>query len=463
MKRSILVLFTLPVLLNACVNSDPGSEISRIQISENGRFFIQEDGEPFFWLGDTGWLLFKKLDRDEIIRYLDNRQENGFNVIQVMVLHSVSDAINAYGDSALIDNNVARPRVTEGNDPDDPAEYDYWDHVDFVVKEAARRDIHVGMVLVWGSNVRAGHVAKDEARDYARFLANRYKDNPNIIWLNGGDTRGDENTEIWNIIGKTLHDHDPNHLVTFHPYGRTQSSMWFHDSTWLDFNMFQSGHRRYDQDDTALGYGEDSWRYVRTDYRKRPVKPTVDGEPSYEGIPEGLHNTTQPYWDAADARRYAHWGVFAGAAGHTYGHSAVMQMYMPSDEEPAYGAREYWCEAIDDTGAAQMQHLKNLMLSRPYPERVPDQSLVAGQNGEKYDYVIATRGKDYAFLYTYTGRNFTVNMGKIAGDRVKASWYDPRNGEISELGEYENAGEQEFNPPEEKQPGNDWVLVLDSI
>jgi hypothetical protein len=46
-----------------------------------------------------------------------------------------------------------------------------------------------------------------------------------------------------------------------HPFGRTQSSGWFHQENWLDFNMFQSGHRDYAQDinQADLRYGEDNW------------------------------------------------------------------------------------------------------------------------------------------------------------------------------------------------------------
>ena len=140
-----------------------------------------------------------------------------------------------------------------------------------------------------------------------------------------------------------------------------KSSMWFHQESWLDFNMFQSGHRRYDQDDTELNYGEDNWRYALDDYTQIPVKPTLDGEPSYEGIPQGLHDPSEPYWTDRDVRRYAYWSVFAGCCGFTYGHSGVMQFYKPEDEDPAYGARDYWYDAIHAPGAAQMMHLKNLM------------------------------------------------------------------------------------------------------
>ena len=239
--------------------------------------------------------------------------------------------------------------------------------------------------------------------------------------------------------------------------------MWFHEADWLDFNMFQSGHRRYDQDDTELGYGEDNWRYVQSDYRLTPVRPTLDGEPSYENIPEGLHDTTQPLWDDADVRRYAYWSVFSGACGFTYGHREVMQFFRPGTDNPAYGATLPWKEALEAPGASQLIHLKNLMDSIPLFQLVPDQSLVAGGQGDKYEYIAACRGDNFAFLYTYTGRVIDVAMGKIGGREVNAAWYDPRTGNIMEDGLYENTGTRVFDPPGDSEEGNDWVLVLRSL
>ena len=462
--KKLFVIISSVIFLFACTQKESTHKsMDLLKVSDNGHYLMDSEGNPFFWLGDTGWLLFTKLNRDEVKQYLDNREQKGFNVIQVMVLHSVS-AKNLYGDSALVNQDVATPLVTEGKSFENPEEYDYWDNVDYVINEAGKRGIYMGLVPVWGGNVKAGHVSVEQGKTYAEFLANRYKDVPNVVWLNGGDIFGSDSIAVWNSIGETLNQNDPNHLITFHPRGRTQSSMWFHNEDWLDFNMFQSGHRRYDQDDTELNYGEDNWRYVQTDWSLKPIKPTIDGEPSYEGIPEGLHDTTQPYWDDADARRYAYWAVFAGAAGHTYGDNAVMQFYSPTDKGAAYGAKEYWTEAINDPGAGQMVYLKKLMLSRPYFERVPDTTLVnSSTQGEKYNYEIATRGKDYAFVYTYNGKNIAINMGKIEGDQVKASWYDPRNGETSEIDTFANEGVHEFDPPGDVQDGNDWVLILDSV
>jgi len=458
------VLIVLTLVIGACSQRvQPEKKgLPALNVSENHRFLVDEKGNPFFWLGDTGWLIFTKLNREEADQYLTDRAAKGFNIIQVMVLHSLN-VKNVYGDSALINMNVATPLVTDGNSFEDTTQYDYWDNVDFVVDNAAEKGIYIGMVPVWGSNMKSGKVSQAHAVEYSSWLANRYKDRSNIIWLNGGDILGSDSINTWKAMGNTINEVDTTHLITFHPFGRKTSSIWFHDENWLDFNMFQSGHRRYDQDDSEWGFGQDNWKYVNNDYSKTPVKPTLDGEPSYEGIPQGLHDTLQPYWTSDDLRRYAYWSVFAGACGFTYGNNSVMQFNRRGDKNPAYGAKKYWTQAINDPGAGQMQFLKNLMLSRPFLERVPDQSLIEGENGLKYDYLVATRGNNYAMIYTYTGRNIPVQMGKIAGTKVKASWFKPTDGMTIAIGEFENTGTHEFNPPGEPAHGNDWVLILDSV
>jgi hypothetical protein len=200
--------------------------------------------------------------------------------------------------------------------------------------------------------------------------------------------------------------------------------------------MVQSGHRRYSQDTSKNEknhYGPDNWKYIDVDYKLTPIKPTIDGEASYEDIPQGLHDTKEPRWTASDIRRYGYWSVFAGAFGYTYGHNSVMQMYKKTDPLPAYGPRDEWNVAINADGAKQMIYLKNLMLSRSYFDRIPDQSVIA-KNGERYEYQVATKGKDYVMVYTYTGADMDLNMGKIDGQKVKATWYDPRNGKSIVIG-----------------------------
>ncbi len=455
----ILKLFSVCVLLvifAACQKQQ--KKLSQLKVSDNGRYLQTEDGKPFFWLGDTGWLMFSKLTREEADEYFTDRKNEGFNVIQVMVLHTIG-AKNIYGDSALINKNVAKPLVTEGSNFSDSVQYDFWDNVDYMVKSAEQKGLYMAMVPVWGNNVKDGYVSRDEAAVYAKWIANRYKDYSNIIWLNGGDTFGSDSTATWNIIGENLKAVDPNHLVTFHPRGRCSSTDWFKDAKWVDFHMIQSGHRRYDQDDTERAYGQDNWKYIEDDYKLAPKKPTIDGEPSYEGIPQGLHDVNQPFWNADDVRRYGYWSVFAGAFGYTYGHSAVMQFYNNKDKEPAYGAKLFWREALKEPGAQQMKFLKQLMLSYGYFDRVPAQNILAS-NGEKYDYKVATKGKNYAMVYTYNGSDIDIKMDELGFKAQNLLWFNPRTGVFKSVNQFEYKDFVSFDPPGEVKDGNDWVLVL---
>ncbi|HRN54909.1 MAG TPA: putative collagen-binding domain-containing protein, partial [Agriterribacter sp.] len=151
--------------------------------------------------------------------------------------------------------------------------------------------------------------------------------------------------------------------------------------------------------------------------------------------------------------------LFAGAHGHTYGCHDIWQMYSPY-REAVNGPHIYWQEAMDLPGANQMKYVKRLMLSRPFLERVPDQSLIVENNYAPSERIQATRGADYAFIYSAMGKPFTVNLNKISGAILNASWYNPRNGEIKKTESIHKKPQQKFIPPSSGY-GQDWILILD--
>lgn len=137
-----------------------------------------------------------------------------------------------------------------------------------------------------------------------------------------------------------------------------------------------------------------------------------------------------------------------------------MQFYTPGDSGISFFPKVKWQEGLKAPGAGQMQYLKKLVLSKSYFDRVPDQSMIV-DNGERYDKVIATRGKDYAMFYVYNGREFKIKLDRQKFYPGKASWFNPRNGEIKAINGYRAATVNEFDPPGEKENGNDWVLILE--
>lgn len=421
-----------------------------LKVSANGRYLVHADGTPFFYLGDTAWELFHRLDRGQVEKYLENRRAKGFTVIQAVVLAEL-DGLNT--------PNANGDRPFEQNDPRKPVEA-YFEHVDFVVETARKKGIYIGMLPTWGDKVTKawgkGPVifTNDNLGDaelYGRYLGKRYKDSPNIIWIMGGDRVADGVENVWRAMSRGITAGDGGrHLQTYHPQGGRTSAQWFHDEKWLDFNMLQSSHSRFDQDNYSM---------VRADYNRKPAKPCMDGEPRYEDHPVNW-KPANGWFEEFDVRQAAYWALFAGGFGHTYGCHDIWQMHAPG-RGPISSARNYWYDVLDLPGAWDMMHLRNLMESRPFVSRVPDQSIIEGDAGKGGEHIQATRGDGYAMVYLPYGQDVRVRLEKLGGRKVRAWWFDVRTGEAREIGLYENTDERRFDPPGAKKRGNDWVLVLD--
>ncbi len=429
----------------------------KLMVSENHRFLVFEDGTPFFYLGDTAWELFHRLSKADAEKYLENRREKGFTVIQAVALAELDglNVPNAEGDKPLIDNDPTKPNEK------------YFEHVDWVIKKAEEKGIFIGLLPTWGDkwNKKWGEgpeiFTPENAKTYGKFLGIRYKNTPNIIWILGGDrpVETDVHRQIIMQMALGLKEGDGgNHLVSFHPTGGSGSAQYFHNEPWLDFNMRQNGH--------SASYTE---RYYMTleDYNREPAKPVMDSEPIYEDHPINFDPDKNGHSVATEVRRPLYWDLFSGAFGHTYGHHSVWQMYSP-DKKPINRPLMPWYEAIDQPGAGQMIFGRMLMESRPFLTRIPDNSIIVTDNvpssvpGRGAYSFVATRDQQgtYAMVYVPVGRKFSVKMDVIKGKNVVAWWYNPRNGEAKQIGKYTNTGTQTFNTP---TPGEslDWILVLD--
>ena len=421
-----------------------------LKVSENMRFLVFADGKPFFYLGDTGWELFHRLNKADTEKYLENRRSKGFTVIQAVALAELDglNTPNMEGNEPLIDNNPLKPNEA------------YFAHVDWVIKKAEEKGIFIGLLPTWGDKVdkqwgKGPEIfTRDNAFLYGKWIGNRYKTFPNIIWINGGDRDGGgKNKEIWEAIGNGIKFVDQRHLMTFHPWGERSSSEWFQQSKWLDFNMCQTGH------------GQRSYaiykRIIARDYDLKPVKPCFDGEPRYEDHPVGWKPEILGWFDDADVRQAMYWDLFSGGFGHTYGCHPIWQMLSP-DHEPVGLARHNWYDVLDLPGAGDLVHARRLIESRPFLSRVPDQSLITTAYYPETDYVVATRGQGYAMVYIPTGWDVTVQLDRIGAKTIKAWWFDPRNGEAKSIGNFPGNGLKIFKTPTMGR-GNDWILVLDQV
>jgi len=473
-----LVITIAVICFLSCVSDHKKSGNKLLSISDNGRYIVNKEGKPFLYLGDTAWELFHKLDREEAVEYLANRAEKGFTVIQAVVLAELDGlrTPNALGELPLIDLDPTKPKEK------------YFEHVDFIVNKAEELGLFIGMLPTWGDkvpNVIGGEgpvvFTPENARIFGEFLGKRYKDKP-IIWILGGDRNVDNETAylIWKNMAEGLRAGDGGrHLISYHPRGVHSSSYWLHNEEWLDFNMYQTAHfHRYQK----------VYEHAMNDYSLSPVKPTVEAEPAYEDI--GMEFWTFEEWrndpevrnalfdsdnlvknreffkkgffTDYDVRVHAYWDLLSGACGYTYGNNAVWQMFKKGNKVVIPCLYD-WRESLDRPGANQIRHIRKLFEQRNFSTLVPDQSAIYGKNYKDDNHIRAAVASDASFLIAYMaqGQPVTIVMKKIEGPKLKAWWYDPRIGEASFIGEFDNERFQTFEPPS-TGVNNDWVLVLDN-
>ena len=429
-----------------------------LKVADNHRYLVRQDGSPFFYLGDTAWELFHRLNREEADFYLKRRAAQGFTVIQAVALAEFDglNTPNANGDKPLLNNDPTTP-----NDA-------YFNHVDYIVDKAAENGLAIGFLPTWGDKVfkstwGTGPVVfnSENARTYGRWLGNRYKNKGNIIWILGGDRNprdGSQDVAIWRAMAEGIEagiGRADKALMSYHPQPNSVqdggASKWFGNDAWFDFNMHQNGHCR----NTPV------YDNITTSYNRTPIRPTMDAEPIYEDHPVCFNVKDLGTSNAHDVRMYAYLDLFAGAHGHTYGCHDIWQMYSP-DRPSVNGPHVYWQEALELPGANQMTIVRRLMESRPLLDRIPDQSLIIENDYPPAERIQATRGKNYAFVYSTAGKPFTMKPGKISGRKLKTAWLNPRTGEMKDNGTTSNQAQQKFTPPTSGY-GQDWVLVIDGV
>jgi len=419
----------------------------KLKVSPDGRYFVDQEGKPFFYLGDTCWLLFQRPNREEVDEYLKDRATKGFTVIQAYVLRGLGQK-HPDGNSSLLD---ATPLIDR--DPTRPNE-EFFKNVDYVVNRANELGLVMGLVPAKSWHVTE-HPEKvfDEKNAYlfGKFLGGRYKNNA-VLWFPGGDSAPGKYEAVWVAMAKGLRDGSGgSQLVCYHGQGSTSSSMWFHQADWLDFNSIQSGHN----------FRSDSYAFVSKDYALTPAKPTVDMEPAYENHPTGAN---QPRIDAHKVRSQAYSAMLAGAAGHGYGAMDLFYFYKDADGPFPKNGFQHWRTAMAYEGSGQVGLMRRLFEQRPWHKMVPDQSALASEQGEGTHRLIAARAQDGSFVIAYTpvGQPVSIRMNKLNSVRVNAQWYDPRNGTWKAAGQYSNKGTQEFVAPTHGEQ-DDWLLVLDAV
>ena len=372
--------------------------MSALKISSNGRYFTK-DGSPFFWLGDTLWPAPSAYTEEELEFYFNRRKEQGFNVVHIMIpwvsfggdLFATKEGDSTDNMPMFLNNNPATPNS------------EYFKLVDMVIRIGAKHDIIIVLLPCGGGSgtfvAKNEIITKDNARAYARWLAERYKNEPNILWANGFDLEPWLYEDIAHEFAAGIKEGGAMQLMSYHACGGAPSS-YFHSESWLDMNFVQ----------TWADY-QSIHRQVTSDYHRKPHKPVVHVEGAYESGSEYPMPVTS--WLV---RMQAYVSILSGGF-HTYGHNDMWRK------------TPHWRECVDSKGANEMTVLKNFFTSLKWWKLRPDQSLFGVKIwGGRATAAISEDG-DFAVIYFPSRTELPVNIGYVGGGGpVHATWIDPATG-----------------------------------
>jgi hypothetical protein len=387
-----------------------------LNISDNRRYFVDDQGRPLFWQGDTEWELFHLFSASDAGSLLQKRREQGFNVIQVMVtgVYPEWDAMKGVKPSV----DALAWRVNNPLNPDEA----YFRRVDEIVDQAAR----FGMVLVIGvyhaADQDKGRISPQNAEPWAHWLARRYRDSRNIVWAMYPHAVPASESVIEATV-RGLREGDAGaHLITLHPDPSPASSSFMHREPWLSFNTLQTWSTGFSNHDL-----------VAADYAKTPVKPVVDGEARYEG-----EDGTTPL----ETRRAGYWACLAGGF-YSYGHRD--NWMSPST----------WKQWWDTPGAAQIEVLGSVFRSIEWWKLVPDPAILAP--GAQGNAAARSSSGDWILAYLTGDAPVGVDLRRITAAWAEAWWIDPLTGKRSLVGSFRTSGPHRFTPPAGSQ---DAVLLV---
>lgn len=437
-----------------------------LRVSGDGRTLVDASGRPYPLLGRASWFALS-LGRADYERYLDDTAAKGFTAIEVYLGHDPRgnrpprDGLGNLpflqtlsgqswsGELSYEDAQSDTPDFTTPN----PS---YWSYVDGLLTYAQHKGIAVlffpaylgykGGEQGWMTEVAAN--GGERMRSYGAFVAHRYQNRGNIIWMLGGDYSDFSSEQAAAEQGFI------DGLRSVPGASRFYSAEWRGDLT----SSEQQPFGRETNLDGAYTWG-DVVENGRRAYSNGPVQPAFLLEGPYDE--EGPDGTNVNPASTHPVRRYVWWGWLSTIGGYVAGNGYVWPF------------RPGWDKHLDTQGAQDLTRLNTFVRSVAWHQLIPSglngmRTLVTTNAGTGQSAVTAAATPDGTLLVAYLPParqgSPAIDMSAMRGP-VTARWFDPTTGRFAEVAgpSFANRGSLTFAPPGRNGAGDtDWVLVLQS-
>jgi hypothetical protein len=414
-------------------NAPAVSAVFPLSVSSDRRHLLDKNGNPYFINGDSPWELIQNLSLADADLYLTDRKNRGFNAVLITLIEhrfSPNPPKNVYGQG---------PFTTPGDfATPNPA---YFAHVDAVLQKALEREMAVFMTPIylgygggqegWYAEVNANGPTK--LRDFGRYVGNRYRNFPNVVWVMGGDYAPNAALDEIRAFVQGLEETAGPRMFTTHNQ-RFQSGVTQYPASesWIDLNSTYSSCARAPE-------------HLYDDYNR-----TWNGGPIPFFLLEGDYE--QGNAGGVCYRSQAYWSVLMGGVGHFFGNNPLWNLNMGGN----------WQQYLNSPVAQDVIHWKNLFASRATALLVPDVThtvLTAGYGALDGSFAAAARTSDgnTVIVYVPNRRAIQVDMTELSASSAVAWWFNPDTGAAYHIGTVTTTGMRWFMPPTE----TDWILVID--
>ena len=437
---AFLALFTL----SRAAEPPPTEAKFPLRASENGRYLVDAADKPFFYQADTPWMLLLQLTLPEAEEYFADRKARGFSALQIMMTGFL-DMKNREGQLPFEgDNDFSKPNEV------------FFAHADKVIQKAADMGMFLMIAPLWSGCCGEGWAGKEKdgrlkplnvngpekAKQWGRWLGERYSKHTHIAWLMGGDKNPGESHELIRQMARGIHEAAPRQLMAVHNAPENSSAVYYDDQPWLTLNAAYTYKEVFEH---ILG----EWK------RTKHVRPVFLSESGYE------HESNDGRGGSTfRLRRQAYGAVLSGAlAGHAYG------------DRDLWRVNDKWREGLRDAGGKQMGFVRTLFATRAWWKLEPEaaEELVTQGRGKvgADDFITAARAGDgsLAIVYIPKARAVTIDLSRLGGP-AKAQWFDPADGSLkpAQADALPNKGSHEFTPSGKNAGGDtDWVLLLEIV
>jgi hypothetical protein len=452
-----------------------------VKVQASGRYLVDANGTPWRIQADAAWMMSVNATPSEVDTYLSTRHAQGFDAFYLMAIVPPG----GYKEAPGAPNDLAgHPPFARSGDfstaGTTPASEAYWAWIDDIIDKAAAQGMAVMLAYTYlgyagGAEGWTEAVLKQSSREvcssWGRWLGNRYRNKPNILWLALGDYTPPPGSELEARTLRILQGikaAGANQIFLAEPSGGDANPILDAPAfaPYLDLNSF------YGYGPTGRG---DLYVQAARAYGISPPKPAWVQEGAYEFE----NNTGRMRGEPYETRRTRFWGVLAGGtAGDGFGSKSVWTWKgLPG--------------SLQTPGASFATAAFQLFASLPWWELRPSgngpglagKTLVTSGGGTYggMDWVTAAVTSTGRHLMAYippTGSQFLVSLPTVGGwasrtigidmtamaGPTAARWWDPSNGASTLIGVgLPNTGTRSFTSPGRNAGGqNDWVLVLES-